>query len=374
MSTQEQPPDFDEPPFDDERPAARAGEKVTEGFGTRELAVTGETASSALAEQARASVQARYVMAMQRPRSWDTVRVNLLNECKRKSFAAVGRYRKPVGGGAVEGFSIRFAEAAMRCATNMLAESPAIHDDARQRIVRVIVTDLESNSTWQRDVVVRKVVERSKLAQGQTPISSRTNSSGRTVYLVEATDEDLLNKENALVSKAVRTGILRLMPGDILDECEAQMATTRRAEIDADPAAARRKVVDAFAALNVSPTRLEEYLGHPLAEVSPAELDDLRALYQGIKDGETTFAAALEERQGGADAPSAGTADKVADLKAKLDAKRGKKAEPDSRPPAEQKTDDVFDRDNFCRGCQRERAQVEKKGHAVGCEFYKEAP
>lgn len=31
---------------------------------------------------------------------------------------------------------------------------------------------------------------------------------------------------------------------------------------------------------------------------------------------------------------------------------------------------DVFDPGGYCRGCQRERAQVEKRGHAVGCEWH----
>ncbi len=48
---------------------------VREDFGgtTSNLAVQ-ETASTAVAAQAKAMVEARYVMAMRRPRQWDQVR------------------------------------------------------------------------------------------------------------------------------------------------------------------------------------------------------------------------------------------------------------------------------------------------------------
>lgn len=271
---------------------------TTEGFGSRERMALVETASSAVAAQAKAGVQARYVMAMQNPRSWDEARVRLLRECSRPGFAEVARYSKPVGGSSIVGFSIRFAEAALRCAGNMLIESMTIYDDADQRIVRVSVTDLESNVSYPKDIVIRKVVERSRLSDGQTPISVRTNSQGRKTYTVQATDDDLLNKENALISKALRTAALRMIPGDILDECEARIIETVKNRVTADPEAERKRIVDGFAALNVMPQRIVEYLGHPIEEVTPAELADLKLAYASIRDGEATMAAMIEERHG----------------------------------------------------------------------------
>lgn len=46
-----------------------------------------ETAANVLAAQAKAQVEARYMMAMHRPRNWDAVRQDLLKECRRPSFA-----------------------------------------------------------------------------------------------------------------------------------------------------------------------------------------------------------------------------------------------------------------------------------------------
>lgn len=266
---------------------------VREDFAGQEIQQVAETASTAVAAQARAAVESRYVMAYKRPRDWDGVRVALLKECSRPGFAASARYHKPIGKG-VEGPSIRFAEAALRCMGNVLAEVTVIYDDDRKRIVRVSVTELEGNLSFPTEIVVEKTVERKQLKQGQQALGSRTNSYGDRVYLVAATEDDLLNKQAALVSKALRQNGLRLLPGDIQEECMDRVIEVLKNADAADPDAAKKKMADAFAALGVQPAQLREYLGHELGQCSPAELGDLRALWVAIRDGETTWSAAME--------------------------------------------------------------------------------
>ena len=69
---------------------------------------------------------------------------------------------------------------------------------------------IASPKTWKRtplaqDVTVTKTVERRKLPQGEKPIRVRANSNGQPIYILHATDDEILNKQNALISKAVRT-------------------------------------------------------------------------------------------------------------------------------------------------------------------------
>jgi hypothetical protein len=284
-----------------EMPAPQAGAMVRQDFAGTELSVGAETASTAIAAQARAAVEARYIMALRRPRDWDDVRVKLLKECTRPGFAAVARYSKPRGGKAIEGPSIRFAEAALRAMGNAMPEVAAIYDDAQKRIVRVTVTDLEANLPYSVDVVIDKTVERARLRDGEEPLSVRLNSSGKRTYLVPANDDDLLNKQNALVSKALRTAALRLLPGDILEECMERVLATVNTRNAADPDAERKKIADGFARLNISPAQLREYLGHDLGGCSPAELGHLRGLWQGINEGAVTWADAMEHVRGKAE-------------------------------------------------------------------------
>ncbi len=318
------------------RPAGMpAGMSQTESFGETAISRTAETAAAAVAAQAQAAIQARYVMAMQRPRDWDNVRVKLLRACERTRFADVARYRKPIGQG-IEGPSIRFAEEAVRCMTNILPETTVIFDDAEKRILRVGVTDLEGNVSYLTEIVVEKTVERSKVKEGQTVIRTRVNSSNKKTYLVEATEDDILNKVNALVSKALRTNALRLLPGDILDECMDKIVETQRNQDIKDPDASRKKIVDGFASINVMPSDLKAYLGHDIAASSPAELTELRGVFAAIRDGEATWQAALDHKTGKSKADDAGKASgNPGDLRDRVRQKTAGQKPPADAGPAE---------------------------------------
>jgi hypothetical protein len=273
---------------------------VPEFSSAQAVALRGETAALAQAERQKAQIQARFIVAQRNPRDWDQVRARLLRECRRPGFAAVARYHKPIGPKGVEGMSVRFAEAAARCLTNLLCESEVVFEDDERRQIRVTTCDLEANLSYPIDVMISKTVERRKLPDGETALRVRTNSRGEPVYVVRATEDELLNKVGSAVSKAVRNGILRILPGDIADECETLILETVRNEDAKDPDAAKKKVLDAFGTLNIQPADLKEYLGHALDQVTPAELIELRSLYTALKDGEANWQAALESRGRGA--------------------------------------------------------------------------
>ncbi len=269
-------------------------------FSGGEIERSPETAATAVAAQAKAAVEARYIMAMKRPRDWEDVRVRLMRECQRPGFAAVARYVKPIGKDKKswpQGPSIRFAEAVLRCMGNVYPEIMVTFEDDSKRILAVTVTDLESNVTYSQQITVNKTVERRYLKEGQQPISKRQNSAGEWTYLVYATEDDLLNKQNALISKAIRTSGLRLLPGDIMDDCMEAVLSTLSKETKENPDAAKRKIIDAFAQLNILPSDLQEYLGHALDRIAPAEIDELRQVYAAIKDGESSWDAVMEARQ-----------------------------------------------------------------------------
>jgi hypothetical protein len=248
------------------------------------------------AASAKAAVEARYVMALRQPRHIPTVREKILEECRRPGFAEVAWYVKPIGDG-VEGLSIRFAEAAMRCYGNVMMEAEMLYEDIEKELHRVTVTDLESNLTYPLNVPVSKLVERSRVPDGQKAIRQRTNSWGKTVFTVIATEDELANKRNAAISKAIRTLALRVFPGDIQDDCTALIKQIRSDKSAQDPRAEQKKIADSFNSLNVPVAELVKYLGHELNSCSPAELVKLRALYTAIKDGEATWAEAVENAE-----------------------------------------------------------------------------
>ena len=254
-----------------------------------------ENNAIAMAAQQKAMVEARYKMALARPRDLDKVRQNMLKDAKRPSFAAVAIYHKPIGKG-VEGPSIRFVEAAIRNMTNILTETATVSEDDERRVIRVAVSDLETNTYFSQDVTVTKTVERAKLPQGEKPIRVRTNSYGKPVYILHGTDDDILNKQNALISKAVRTLGLRLIPGDLVDEAIIYVRQTMATQDAQNPDAAKNRIIDAFAMLGVGVENLKEYLGHELSTLAPNELQTLRTIYSAIKDGETSWKAVMDDK------------------------------------------------------------------------------
>jgi len=266
------------------------------GTGTT-LAVQ-ETASTAIAAQAKAMVESRYIMAMRNPRNWDQVRQDLIKECERPAFAhnKSTYYKKPIGNG-VEGLGIRFVEVALRCMRNVLIEANMIFEDDQKEIHRVSVTDLESNVTYPLDVKVTKTVERSKPADDGSFISARKNSYGNMTYTIPAQDDELLNKRGAMISKAVRTLGLRIIPGDLCDEAEKIIKEIRLDKAAKDPSAERKLIVDSFSDIGVKAVDLVEYLGHSIEQCSPTQLVDLRGIYGAIRDGEATWKTVMDNKR-----------------------------------------------------------------------------
>lgn len=297
-------------------------EIVRQEFGVVQSQQQLETASAAVAARERAAVEARYIVALQRPRNVEQFRVRLEQDCKRPGFALKAEYAKPIGkkwnartqeneDQYAYGPSIRFIEAALQHYGNVYPEVVTVYDSQAMRICRVSVTDLEANITYSTEVQITKVVERkgkntarkNQPPQWEPPAGrilvgeGRPNSYGDMTYPVVATDDEVLIKQNALLSKALRTNAQRLLPWDIVERCMEIARQTRATEDAQDPEAAKRRVVDAFASIGVEPVDLEAWLGHALNKpLVPAEREQLLKIHAAIKDGETTWDDVMSEK------------------------------------------------------------------------------
>jgi len=312
-------------------------ETKTEKFEGLEVRRSGEMAVTAAAETAKAMVQARYLVALNRPRNIDDVRVALQNTCKRTRFAEIARFRKPQFGAKacflglrfkcplikqngqygpqchhVCGPSIRFADEAMKLLWNIDVRQEVVYEDEEQRLVQVSATDLETNHTKSQTVCVKKIIERRSKRKGQEIIGQRENTNGDTVYIIRASDDELITKEANYVAKARRNLELQLVPQDIIEECMDTVVQTMMEETEKDPGAARKRVCDSFAGLGVKPSDLAKYLGHSLESCSPAELQTLREMFASIRGGNSTWKDYMEvqgDENGGPDRASADLSD-----------------------------------------------------------------
>jgi hypothetical protein len=281
---------------------------------TNSLVAT-DPAAVAAAETAKARIQAAYIMALQKPRDEDQARAKILKACKRPEFAKDVEFKKPVGGKRVngrwqpnyiEGLSIRFCEVALKEWGNLMTETQTLYEDANIRRIKVSVTDMESNTSFSKELQINKTVERRNDKDRQV-VDQRTNTNGDTVYIVVATEDELMTKENALISKCVRNEGLRLIPNDIKEEAKNIARDVVLKGDASDPDAAKKAIVDGFSSLGVMPADLQGYLGHGLSSVSPSEINTLRGIYKAIKDNESSWADYAADTAGGGD--DSGTGD-----------------------------------------------------------------
>jgi len=280
--------------------------KINEGFGKITKEKSAELAATAAASASRAEIESSYVMALKKPRNEDMARTKILDRCKNLRFALKAMYSKPVGSvkktgkwvkNFIEGPSIRFAEEMLRLWGNVKTQQSVLYDDPYKRIIKIIVIDLESNSSYSKDVTIEKHVER-KNCNDREVLGERINSRNEKVYIVVATEQELMNKESAEASKVIRNNGLRLIPEHIIEEGIEEIRKTTKAGIDKDPEAAKNQIIDAFATINVYSTDLEKYLGCPLKNISPAQIDNLRKLYTSINEGQTTWSQVVEGTNG----------------------------------------------------------------------------
>lgn len=254
-----------------------------------------ELAASASAAMAKAEIESAYIMALKKPRNWADVRSKIIAACERPVFAEKAEYAKPMGKDKISGPSIRFAETVIQAAGNIKTSATVIYDDENIRKVHVQVIDLENNISYGKEITLQKTVERSYLKQGQEPLSTRLNSYGKMVYIVPATEDELLVKQAAQESKIIRTCGLRMIPQDIVEEAMEVARNTRKKNID--PKAETNKILDAFAKIGVKPSDVSSYLKKPVEQIVAADIDDLRQIYTAIKDGDARWSDFLEDAE-----------------------------------------------------------------------------
>jgi len=257
--------------------------------------IASETQTALVASKMEAEIKARYTLAIARPRSNLELEQNLLKECERPSFAASALYAVPRGGKLIIGASIRLAETAARLARNIALSSDVIFENDKQRIIKIQVCDIEANIVYSQDVIIQKIMERKYLKKDDKGkildevLGVRLNSEGKEVYTLAAPETELLNKQNANISKALRNQILRLIPADILENAVKKCKDIQKSEAAKDPDSAKKNLLKAFDELGIKAGELSDYLGHAVDTIKPDEMTDLIALGKAIKEGEVKW-------------------------------------------------------------------------------------
>lgn len=330
-----QAPEAGPPAEHDSRPVDAAAPKTVAPYkpqasgmgrsaGTSELTVRNESAAAMLAAREAKSVEVRALMAERHPRNVDQFRDGVLAACKRVGFADMAMYAKPVGGKDVTGLSIRFAEEAIRHWKNAEVSVSIIAEDDESRTLEAVASDYENNIHYRSQARVSKFVWRLSPKQGEDVYGQKVNSRGVLTYLVRADEDALFTAERAAAAKASREVTIKLMPSDILEECEAQIEKTLEA-IGGDPAKFLVRLLDKFAKVGVLRAQIEKLTGKDMGLLNIAELQRLDKIRNAISTGETDWDTVMAEsgKKKGAPAAEAKTDEKPADPKSGADKLRG---------------------------------------------------
>jgi hypothetical protein len=290
-----------------------------------------EMAGIAVASKERALIESAFIMAKKFPRNEEDARAKILKTCSIYSFAEKAKYRKPIGNSFIEGPSIRLAEEMFRQWGHMRVDGTVLYDDPGRRMIQVSAMDMQSGATGTRQFTIEKTVER-KSAAGRIVLAERMNSQGEKISIVVATEDEVLTKQNATLSKYRRNLIMELIPVDIVQDALAKVVETIRAGVKANPDKAKKEVMDNFAKLGILPSEIEKFIGRPLAQILPDDIVELKEVFTAITEGEEKWPAILAAKLGhGApkDEPAkgsfkAGDASTHTAVDAKFDSERSK--------------------------------------------------
>jgi hypothetical protein len=284
-------------------PAQTAGSSVTvrDTVLANEVSVSGDMAPTAAAAAAKAEIEASYVVALRNQRDIDTFRLRILKDCRRPGFADTALYHRPVGrekdpatgqwrDAFAVNFSIRFIESALMAWRNVHTTARITYEDGERALLTVKVLDLETNVAYSTDATIDKLIERKEVKKGRTARGVRENSYGDMVYLLEATKDEFRNLMGAERSKLIRDNGQRLLPRDVLDEARAAIDATVADQSAKDPDSAKKKILDKFGSLGITPAMLKDYLdGQSLESLTLDALQHLGAIYNGLKEGQYTW-------------------------------------------------------------------------------------
>lgn len=245
-----------------------------------------------------APIHGRYVVAHARPRNWLQVRYLMMTECQQMRFAEKARYEISRGSSSISGWSIDFATALVRAMQNMLVEVQRVSETIEERVVRVTVTDLETNTVFSQEASLdRFVLKRNAPRHLRGPVDPfRHNAQGQPLYRHDPSEQELSAATNAVVSKLTRNLVLRHAPTALLEDCMAELRRTVKAGQDNLAGQMPKRLLSAFGDLGVSPADLDHYLGHDLTKSNGSEFELLRSLFVALKNEDITWHDALESR------------------------------------------------------------------------------
>mgnify|MGYP001010559095 CR=1 FL=1 len=213
-------------------------------------------------------VQAAMVVAKRFPRDeYDAVN-RIMKACKRKTLAEQSHYTYPRGGEQITGPSIRLAEAIAQAWGNIDYGVIELDQTDGKSDMMAYAWDLETNTRSTKIFTVTHVRNTKK--------GSKQLTDGRDIYELSAN----------MGARRVRSCILAIIPGDVVDMAEEECKKTLRGAYSEPLEERIMKMLQAFEnEFSVDKILIEKYIGYVVTRFSEQDFIKLRGVYKSLKDG-----------------------------------------------------------------------------------------
>ena len=229
--------------------------------------VVGMEDSAAISREV-AQVQGQMIIAKRFPRNEEQSLKKIEAACSRPTLARSAVYEYARGGSSITGPSIRLAEAVARAWGNIKSGLEEIESNDRETKVRAYAYDMETNDIAEMIFTVRHV---------------RDTKKGSTVLTEQ---RDIYEAVANFGARRLRSCILKVIPGDVIDYAVDLCRKTRAAEVKITPETIG-KLEEAFKAFGVNRAQLEAFLQRKLEALTTSQYLRLQDIWTGMRDGVT---------------------------------------------------------------------------------------
>jgi hypothetical protein len=290
-------------------------------------------------ERALAEVQGAIVLAKKFPRNQIEALDKITVACQRPGLAEQALYSYSRGGTEITGPSIRLAEAIAQNWQNLQFGIRELEQRNGESTVEAFAWDLENNTRHVKTFQVKH--------ERHTKKGSYRLEDPRDIYELTANQG----------ARRLRAAILAIIPGDVIEAAVGQCEQTLKAKADTSPEALK-KLIEAFEKFSVTKDQIEKRIQRRLDTITPAQLVNLRKIYNSLKDGMSAPADWFEaDEKADQSTGATGLKDKLRQQKAKGgDVITAATAAPEGAPeeyapgPCPEKTD-MTPPKSYCDAC-----------------------
>ena len=231
----------------------------------------------AMTRQAQ-EVQAAMLVAKRFPRDEAVANDRILRSCTRPSLAEAAIYSYSRGGTEVSGPSVRLAEAIAQAWGNIDFGFIELEQNKLESQVMAYAWDLETNTRQSKVFTVPHI--------RQTKSGAYPLTDPRDIY------EMIANQ----AARRVRSCILAIIPGDVVDSAVKQCELTLKSGSNGVPLEARiNDMVQKFAEYEVTEDMLAAYVGKNISAFTEKDVISMAKVYRALNDGIAGIDVVLEK-------------------------------------------------------------------------------